>query len=82
MSLPALSSCCASHPPLTDRKGDGNIRYFELDDAAPYAHYISDFKSATPQRGLGWVPKRGVSVGECEVCSSPIASLLILFTTR
>jgi hypothetical protein len=48
-------------------KGDGNVRYFELEDAAPYAHYINEFKSATPQRGLGWLPKRGVSVGDCEV---------------
>lgn len=48
-------------------KGDGNIRYFELDTVAPYCHFINDFKSSTPQRGLGWLPKRGVSVGECEV---------------
>jgi len=48
-------------------KGDGNIRYFELDNVSPYAYYISEFKSATPQRGLGWLPKRGVNVGDCEV---------------
>jgi len=51
-------------------KGDGNIRYFELDNVSPYAHFINEFKSATPQRGLGWLPKRGVSVGECEVARS------------
>ncbi len=48
-------------------KGDGNIRYFELDSVAPYCHFINDFKSSTPQRGLGWLPKRGVNVGDCEV---------------
>jgi coronin-1B/1C/6 len=32
-------------------KGDGNIRYYEIVDEAPYIHYLSEFKSATPQRG-------------------------------
>ena len=52
---------------INDRQGDGNIRYFELDNVAPYAYYLSEYKSATPQRGLGWLPKRGVNVAECEV---------------
>merc|ERR1712100_81727 len=26
-------------------KGDGNIRYFEMDDEKPYIHYVSDYKS-------------------------------------
>jgi len=48
-------------------KGDGNIRYFELDAAQPYAYFLSEYKTSTPQRGLGWLPKRGVAVGECEI---------------
>ena len=48
-------------------KGDGNIRYYELDSASPYAYFINEYKTATPQRGLGWLPKRGLTVGECEV---------------
>jgi len=48
-------------------KGDGNIRYYELDNASPYAYFLNEYKTATPQRGLGWLPKRGLSVGECEV---------------
>lgn len=48
-------------------KGDGNIRYYEIVDEAPYIHYLSEFKSNTPQRGLGMLPKRGVSVSDCEI---------------
>jgi len=48
-------------------KGDGNIRYYEIVDEAPYIHYLSEFKSATPQRGMSMVPKRAVNVSECEI---------------
>eukprot|EP00128_Syssomonas_multiformis_P004265 Colp12_sorted_trinity150504_noHs@29804 len=48
-------------------KGDGNIRYFEVVDEAPYVHYLSEYKSATPQRGFGQLPKRGCKVNECEI---------------
>lgn len=48
-------------------KGDGNIRYFELADTAPYAHFLSEYKSAAPQRGLGVMPKRGMNIGDCEI---------------
>jgi len=48
-------------------KGDGNIRYYEIVDEAPYIHFLSEFKSATPQRGLAFIPKRTVNVSECEV---------------
>lgn len=46
-------------------KGDGNIRYFE------YEHdkfeYLSEYKSAEPQRGIAFLPKRGVNTHENEV---------------
>jgi len=48
-------------------KGDGNIRYYEIVDEAPYFHYLSEFKSATPQRGMAFYPKRAVNVSECEI---------------
>jgi coronin-1B/1C/6 len=48
-------------------KGDGNIRYYEIVDEAPYFFYLSEFKSATPQRGMAFVPKRGLNVSECEI---------------
>jgi len=48
-------------------KGDGNIRYYELVDESPYVHYLSEFKSASPQRGMGWVPKTAVDTSICEI---------------
>ncbi|KAL8940282.1 MAG: hypothetical protein Q9216_002894 [Gyalolechia sp. 2 TL-2023] len=46
-------------------KGDGNIRYFE------YEHdkfeYLSEYKSADPQRGVAFLPKRGVNTHDNEV---------------
>jgi len=48
-------------------KGDGNIRYYEVVDEAPYIHYLTEFKTNTPQRGLCLVPKRALSVSECEI---------------
>lgn len=44
---------------------DGNIRYFE------YEHdkfeYLSEYKSADPQRGVAFLPKRGVNTHDNEV---------------
>jgi len=48
-------------------KGDGNIRYYEIVDEAPYFHYLTEYKSATPQRGMAFVPKRALNVSECEI---------------
>lgn len=46
-------------------KGDGNIRYYE------YEHdkfeYLSEHKSPEPQRGLAFMPKRGVNTHDNEV---------------
>ncbi|XP_054161740.1 coronin-2B-like isoform X2 [Oppia nitens] len=48
-------------------KGDGNIRYYEITDEAPYCHYINQFLTGFPQRGLGVMPKRGLDIYRCEV---------------
>lgn len=48
-------------------KGDGNIRYYEIVDEAPYIHFLSEFKSSTPQRGLAMLPKRCVNISDCEI---------------
>eukprot|EP00178_Gracilaria_changii_P003083 TRINITY_DN14504_c0_g1_i1.p1 TRINITY_DN14504_c0_g1~~TRINITY_DN14504_c0_g1_i1.p1 ORF type:complete len:448 (+),score=85.04 TRINITY_DN14504_c0_g1_i1:40-1383(+) len=48
-------------------KGDGNIRYYEVVDEDPYIHYIEEFKSNTPSRGLCMLPKRAVNVSETEI---------------
>ncbi|KAL4215460.1 DUF1900-domain-containing protein [Rhizopus microsporus] len=46
-------------------KGDGNIRYFEYDNDELYL--LSEYKAIEPQRGMGFMPKRGLNVNECEV---------------
>jgi len=48
-------------------KGDGNIRYYEVVDEAPYIFFLSEFKSNTPQRGACLVPKRALNVSDCEI---------------
>jgi len=48
-------------------KGDGNIRYYEIVDEDPYIYFLSEFKSATPQRGMGMLPKLAVDVSVCEI---------------
>ena len=46
-------------------KGDGNIRYFEYENDK--LEYLSEYKSADPQRGIAFMPKRGINVHENEV---------------
>jgi len=48
-------------------KGDSMIRYFEVTDEAPYVHYLNMYQSSDPQRGIGFMPKRGVNVNICEI---------------
>uniref|UniRef100_G3QB65 Coronin n=1 Tax=Gasterosteus aculeatus aculeatus TaxID=481459 RepID=G3QB65_GASAC len=48
-------------------KGDSSVRYFEITDEPPYVHYLSTFSTKEPQRGMGFMPKRGVDVSKCEI---------------
>lgn len=48
-------------------KGDSTIRYFEITDEEPYVHFINMLTSSDPQRGMGWMPKRGLDVSQCEI---------------
>ncbi|XP_053755158.1 coronin-1A-like [Panthera pardus] len=48
-------------------KGDSSIRYFEITSEAPYLHYLSMFSSKESQRGMGYMPKRGLEVNKCEI---------------
>ncbi|KAK5174772.1 Coronin-like protein crn1 [Saxophila tyrrhenica] len=46
-------------------KGDGNIRYYEYENDK--FEFLSEYKSPEPQRGLAFMPKRGVNTHENEV---------------
>ncbi|KAL3280273.1 hypothetical protein HHI36_017768 [Cryptolaemus montrouzieri] len=48
-------------------RGDGNIRYYEITDEFPYIHFLNQFLSGNPQRGLGVMPKRGLNTSICEI---------------
>ncbi|KAK8022317.1 Coronin-like protein crn1 [Apiospora rasikravindrae] len=45
-------------------KGDGNIRYFEYENDK--FEFLSEYKSGDPQRGVAFLPKRGVNVSARE----------------
>ncbi|KAM9097956.1 LOW QUALITY PROTEIN: coronin-1C [Sarcophilus harrisii] len=47
-------------------KGDSSIRYFEITDES-LVHYLNTFSSKEPQRGMGYMPKRGLDVNKCEI---------------
>lgn len=42
---------------------DGNIRYFEYENDK--FEFLSEYKSADPQRGIAFVPRRGINVSVC-----------------
>ncbi|CAH2293646.1 coronin-2A isoform X1 [Pelobates cultripes] len=48
-------------------KGDGNIRYYEVSPQKPHFHYLNEYRSYLPQKGIGVLPKRGVDVSSCEI---------------
>lgn len=66
--LPYLDSDC--NLLYVAGRGDGNIRYYEISpekSAADAFFYLSEYKSADPQRGLAFLPKRAVSVNDNEI---------------
>ncbi|KAM3187501.1 hypothetical protein ACTXT7_002146 [Hymenolepis weldensis] len=48
-------------------KGDSSMRYFELTEDDPYIFFIDTMTSSDPQRGIGWMPKRGLNVYQNEI---------------
>lgn len=46
-------------------KGDGNVRYYELD--SDELHYLSEYKSTDPQRGMAFLPRRDLDANENEI---------------
>uniref|UniRef100_A0A6A7G2J5 Coronin n=1 Tax=Hirondellea gigas TaxID=1518452 RepID=A0A6A7G2J5_9CRUS len=48
-------------------KGDTGIRYFELTEQQGFCHYLSEFRCGAPQKGVAFMPRRGVDVGKPEL---------------
>jgi coronin-1B/1C/6 len=49
-------------------KGDGNIRYYELENDE--LHYLTESKSSEPQRGLTFVSRRFLNTDENEIAKA------------
>lgn len=76
LAMEAIDSSCSILTPFYDHdtrvvfvagKGDGNIRYYEITTSPPYCHFLNQYMSSEPQRGLGVMPKRGCKVNICEI---------------
>ncbi|XP_031752534.1 coronin-6-like [Xenopus tropicalis] len=61
-------------------KGDSSIRYFEITAEAPFVHYLSTYSSKEPQRGMGFMPKRGLDVSKCEIASQTSSRMICIQT--
>ncbi|KAJ7581865.1 microtubule binding protein [Mycena floridula] len=63
-------------------KGDGNIRYYEYESDS--LHALSEHKSSDPQRGMCFLPRRALSVSDCEiaraykVCASSVEAIAFI----
>lgn len=44
----------------TNFRSDGNIRYYEYENDK--FEYLSEYKSPDPQRGIAFLPRRGINV--------------------
>ena len=44
---------------------DGNIRYYEYENDNLFP--LAEYKSSDPQRGMCFLPRRGLNVAECEI---------------
>lgn len=62
------------------QQGDSAIRYFEVTDESPYVHFLNIYQSSDPQRGIGWMPKRGLNVNTCEIARYLLAMRYFLLS--
>jgi coronin-1B/1C/6 len=56
---------CVSQNVETNDYSDGNIRYYEYENDK--FEYLSEYSSPAPQRGIAFMPKRGINLHENEV---------------
>lgn len=48
------------HASTANTGSDGNIRYYEYENDK--FEYLTEYKSGDPQRGIAFLPRRGVNV--------------------
>jgi len=52
---------------FTAGKGDGSVGYYQLNSGKHPYKFISSYRSAEPQKGGCFVPKRGLDTKKCEI---------------
>lgn len=63
--LLAKGKCsCSEVEYPANRNSDGNIRYFEYENDK--FEFLSEYKSGEPQRGIAFLPRRGINVSALE----------------
>ncbi|XP_021341569.1 coronin-1A-like isoform X2 [Mizuhopecten yessoensis] len=48
-------------------KGDSIIRYYEITNESPFAHFLTLYQSKESQRGFAYQNKRGLDMKACEI---------------
>jgi len=48
-------------------KGDASIKYFEIVDEDPYAHFLAEYRGQDSQKGLAFLPRRALDAKSCEI---------------
>lgn len=48
-------------------KGEGTVRFLEINDEAPYIHPLTDYSTNIPQVGVAFLPKTTVNVRNVEI---------------
>jgi len=48
-------------------KGDANIKYFEIVQEAPHAHFLTQYSDNVAQKGACFLPKRTCDTKKCEI---------------
>lgn len=48
-------------------KGDSIVRYYEITNESPYAHYLNLYQTKDAQRAFAFQGKRGIDMKSCEI---------------
>lgn len=56
-------------------KGEGSVKFLEINDDAPYIHHLTDYTSNVPQVGIAFLPKTSVDVRNVEIARAYKLSL-------
>lgn len=56
--------------------------YYEINEERPYVHYINTYSTNEPQRGIGFMPKRGLNHMENEISRLVIYCIYIFRFTK